>query len=437
MGHDSRSVSVSPPRGKKKSSPIYEGRNGKHNTHESKSRSHGNSSPSPERKKHKDVRKDQDRNLHKHLDRGSESQKSKSEVREREKRSRRSRSPSMKKPYDVSARDSISSHRNRSRSRVSNRHFDEKQRDAKWHQNDRHSSRRESSQSRSVRDSPAHSVERWNHDWFFERNLPQNGQGYHGYRDRHRRTQEDDFMDQRRQERERIGLAGVANVWGKSPPPEQDSDEEEAISGDAKKKDSVAISSSPKKKKKHKMKANKKKKKSSHKKKKDKKQKKKKKKKESSSSSSSSDDEVAVEQWVEKNKADGSGSDDEDGIVGPVQKQHVTLSQKDYGKALLPGEGAAMAAYVAEGKRIPRRGEIGLTSDQIASFEAVGYVMSGSRHRRMEAVRIRKENQIYSADEKRALAMFSKEERQKRENRILSQFKEMVNNKLASEKDNG
>jgi hypothetical protein len=38
-----------------------------------------------------------------------------------------------------------------------------------------------------------------------------------------------------------------------------------------------------------------------------------------------------------------------------------------------------MAAYVAEGKRIPRRGEIGLTSDQIASFEAVGYVMSGSR----------------------------------------------------------
>lgn len=76
---------------------------------------------------------------------------------------------------------------------------------------------------------------------------------------------------------------------------------------------------------------------------------------------------------------EGSGSDDEEGVVGPVQKQHVTLSTKDYGKALLPGEGAAMAAYVAEGKRIPRRGEIGLTSDQIASFEAVGYVMSGSR----------------------------------------------------------
>lgn len=49
----------------------------------------------------------------------------------------------------------------------------------------------------------------------------------------------------------------------------------------------------------------------------------------------------------------------------------------------------------------------------------------------MEAVRIRKENQIYSADEKRALAMFSKEERQKREHRILGQFKEIINSKLS------
>ena len=55
-------------------------------------------------------------------------------------------------------------------------------------------------------------------------------------------------------------------------------------------------------------------------------------------------------------------------------------SRVDYGKALLPGEGAAMAAYVAEGRRIPRRGEIGLTSEEIASYETVGYVMSGSRY---------------------------------------------------------
>ena len=38
-----------------------------------------------------------------------------------------------------------------------------------------------------------------------------------------------------------------------------------------------------------------------------------------------------------------------------------------------------MAAYVAEGKRIPRRGEIGLNCGEIQDFEEVGYVMSGSR----------------------------------------------------------
>ena len=38
-----------------------------------------------------------------------------------------------------------------------------------------------------------------------------------------------------------------------------------------------------------------------------------------------------------------------------------------------------MAQYVKESKRIPRRGEIGLTSDEIATFESSGYVISGSR----------------------------------------------------------
>ena len=52
------------------------------------------------------------------------------------------------------------------------------------------------------------------------------------------------------------------------------------------------------------------------------------------------------------------------------------------GTQLLPGEGAAMAAYIAEGKRIPRRGEIGLTSEEIVKYEEDGWVMSGSRHRR-------------------------------------------------------
>ncbi|EDW81387.1 uncharacterized protein Dwil_GK12033 [Drosophila willistoni] len=157
---------------------------------------------------------------------------------------------------------------------------------------------------------------------------------------------------------------------------------------------------------------------------KDKKHKKKKKKRKSEKEKSK-----RTSSSTSKSKSKSSASNnDED--VGPSLRTTSGLNQKDFGRALLPGEGAAMAAYIAEGKRIPRRGEIGLTSDEIANFESVGYVMSGSRHRRMEAVRIRKENQLYSADEKRALAMFSKEERQKRENKILSQFKDMIHSKL-------
>lgn len=125
-------------------------------------------------------------------------------------------------------------------------------------------------------------------------------------------------------------------------------------------------------------------------------------------------------------------------VVGPeAPLTHMSQDDRplDFGHALLPGEGAAMAEYVKAGKRIPRRGEIGLTSDEIANFEKSGYVMSGSRHRRMEAVRLRKENQIYSADEKRALASFNQEERRKRESKILSSFRDMVYRKTKGKEE--
>lgn len=238
-------------------------------------------------------------------------------------------------------------------------------------------------------------------------------------------SQEDEFMEHRRQERELLGLREYPSMWGKSPP------REEITSSEAETKDDTSSHKKQKKKKDKKEKKHKK-----HK--KEKKKKKKKRKASSSSESDSAGEEVWVEKYSEttsgvlrRSKKNLSDSEDEESVVGPSQKPHATLTHKEMGKALLPGEGAAMAAYVAEGKRIPRRGEIGLTSEEIESFEKVGYVMSGSRHRRMEAVRIRKENQIYSADEKRALAMFSKEERQKRENLILGQFKDMVKQKLS------
>lgn len=62
--------------------------------------------------------------------------------------------------------------------------------------------------------------------------------------------------------------------------------------------------------------------------------------------------------------------------------------------ALLRGEGEAIANFVQSGQRIPRRGEIGLTPAEISHHEASGFVMSGSRHARMNAIRIRKENQV-------------------------------------------
>ncbi|KAJ8921324.1 hypothetical protein NQ315_002938 [Exocentrus adspersus] len=239
-------------------------------------------------------------------------------------------------------------------------------------------------------------------------------------RDSHKKgSYEDDFMESRRQQREILGMQECRSVWGKSPELTEVQSETEDIEEESQtEKRSKKKKDKTKKEKKHK---------------KSKKHKKEKKKRKKKKESSSEVDESETEEWVEKTseRKVESLSDNEDGVVGPVLKPHTTLSSKEMGKALLPGEGAAMAAYVAEGKRIPRRGEIGLTSNQIATYESVGYVMSGSRHRRMEAVRIRKENQIYSADEKRALAMFSKEERQKRENLILGQFKDMISSKLA------
>ncbi|KAH7821370.1 putative pre-mRNA-splicing factor cwc25 [Monocercomonoides exilis] len=119
--------------------------------------------------------------------------------------------------------------------------------------------------------------------------------------------------------------------------------------------------------------------------------------------------------------------EENDAIIGPMPAPTLAsgeLSESDYGYGLLAGEGTAMAQFVQKGKRIPRRGEIGLTPEQIEHFEAVGFVMSGSRHRKMNAVRIRKENQVYSAEEKKALAQYEYELKMAKENRTQAKFRE-------------
>lgn len=260
----------------------------------------------------------------------------------------------------------------------------------------------------------------------------------HDHGDKH-----DHMMERRRADRERIGAIGVLEVWATSPPPPEHSSEEEVEVKSKKKSGKVKVaedktdghsdtdSDKKKKKKKHKKQSSK------HKKKKSKKSRKasKRKKKSETSNDDDSDDsdesdgneEDGEPMWVEKNI----DTEEQGETLGPKPyvEDSTTIKPLDYGKALLPGEGAAMAAYIAEGKRIPRRGEIGLTSEEIKVYEEQGYVMSGSRHRRMEAVRLRKENQIYSADEKRALAKFNHEERSKREIKILSQLRDIVHRK--------
>ena len=45
------------------------------------------------------------------------------------------------------------------------------------------------------------------------------------------------------------------------------------------------------------------------------------------------------------------------------------IRKPGYGGQLLPGEGSAMAQFVQSGERIPRRGEVGYSSEQIENFE--------------------------------------------------------------------
>ncbi|BEI88444.1 uncharacterized protein CcaverHIS019_0111620 [Cutaneotrichosporon cavernicola] len=120
--------------------------------------------------------------------------------------------------------------------------------------------------------------------------------------------------------------------------------------------------------------------------------------------------------------------------VGPVAPAEYDVQvDRDAYARLLPGEGAAMAAFVQKGERIPRRGEIGLDPAKIASYEAAGFVMSGSRHQRMNAVRQRKEAQVVSAEEKRAALVAQRDQAQAREGAIISQFREMVDERLQVE----
>lgn len=136
-----------------------------------------------------------------------------------------------------------------------------------------------------------------------------------------------------------------------------------------------------------------------------------------------------------KQAVQGADDDSDDDDMGPMPLPQSNAagdgnkSNSAYGGALLPGEGQAIAAFVQQNLRIPRRGEIGYSGNDIESYENSGYVMSGSRHARMNAVRIRKENQVYSAEEQRALALITMEENQQKESQLMQDFRTMLKEK--------
>jgi hypothetical protein len=69
------------------------------------------------------------------------------------------------------------------------------------------------------------------------------------------------------------------------------------------------------------------------------------------------------------------------------------------------------------------------SGNEIEKYEDSGFVMSGSRHAKMNAVRIRKENQVYSAEEQRALALITMEENQQKEAALMEDFRVMLKEK--------
>lgn len=122
-----------------------------------------------------------------------------------------------------------------------------------------------------------------------------------------------------------------------------------------------------------------------------------------------------------------------DGEIGP-QPIKIEYDKKEERK-LYQGmninltEAQLYAQYIQKGKRIPRRGEVGITSNEIEYFESIGYVMSGTRHKKMNAARQRIEGKVYSAEDKRALSIFNLEENLRKEKNIINGFMHMLKNK--------
>jgi len=108
------------------------------------------------------------------------------------------------------------------------------------------------------------------------------------------------------------------------------------------------------------------------------------------------------------------------------------IAQKQAGK--FTAEGEAMINFIKQNKRIPRRGEIGRTAEEIAQYESIGFVMSGSRNKKMTAARIAKESQVYSSEERRIIDELKEQSKEKRENELIANLRMMVDRQSKEKK---
>lgn len=120
----------------------------------------------------------------------------------------------------------------------------------------------------------------------------------------------------------------------------------------------------------------------------------------------------------------------------PERSEPKTLQgDPRYDVPMLPGEASAILPYIQSGKRIPRRGEIGLDSETISRFEKAGYVMSGSRNAYMTAMRMKKENAVMGVEEERRLRQLSMEAKKKRELEVIDSFRAILDERKRRKED--
>jgi len=147
-------------------------------------------------------------------------------------------------------------------------------------------------------------------------------------------------------------------------------------------------------------------------------------------------DEISV--WVEKKAPtiiDPTENNKLKNQIGPLPLSEI-MDQRtggDINSQMMPGEGDAIASFVKQNKRIPRRGEVGITHERIEALEGEGFVMSGNRHKKMNAIRLRKENQVYNVEERKLLNAATMVEKSQREQKIVNKLKEVVDEKLRSD----